>query len=130
MSQSDYTRRKALADVPLITEVLEGKMDEEGREAFRNWLPGNQVGKWFTLPPGAPADVLAAYRAAFDKVGADAEFVRLAQQQIDPDFSMTSGADLAEIARTMANASPTSQAFMDHIYERIAAMRSGSSAAK
>ena len=60
--------------------------------------------------------------------GADAEFVRLAQQQIDPDFSMTSGADLAEIARTMANASPTSQAFMDHIYERIAAMRSGSSA--
>ena len=124
------TPRQAFPDVPLITELLEGKMDAEGLEAFRNWVPGNQIGKWFTLPPNTPPAILAAYRAAFDKASADPDFIRLARQQIDPDFSMTSGKDLEEIAHVLANASPKSQAFMNGIYEKIAALRSGSSAAK
>ena len=130
LGDGKIARRKAYPDVPLITELLEGKMDPEGLEAFRNWVPGNQIGKWFTLPPKTPPDILAAYRTAFDKVGTDPEFINLAQQQIDPDFSMTSGQDLDEIARVLANASPRSQAFMNGIYEKIANLRTGSSAAK
>ena len=130
LGDGKITRRKAYPDVPLITELLEGRMDPEGLEAFHNWVPGNQIGKWFTLPPNTPPDILATYRTAFDKVGEDPEFIKLAQQQIDPDFSMTSGQDLDEIAKVLANASPRSQAFMNGIYEKIANLRAGTSAAK
>lgn len=130
LGDGKITRRKAYPDVPLITELLEGKMDAEGLEAFRNWVPGNQIGKWFTLPPNTPPAILSTYRAAFDKIGSDPEFIKLAQQQIDPDFSMTSGKDLEDIAHVLANSSPRSQAFMDGIYEKIAALRSSSGAVK
>jgi hypothetical protein len=130
LGDGKITRRKSYPDVPLITELLEGHMDAEGLEAFRNWVPGNQIGKWFAMPPNVPPEILAVYRAAFDKVGEDPEFVKLAQQQIDPDFSMTSGVDLEEIARVLADSSPRSQAFMDGIYEKIANLRSGSGAKK
>lgn len=122
-SEGKIVRRKAFQDVPLITELLEGKMDAEGAEAMRTWVPGNQIGKWFALPPGASPELLATYRAAFDKVGQDPEFIRIGQQQIDPDFDTMSGQDVEDVAKLLANASPESQRFMEGIGDKIASLR-------
>jgi tripartite-type tricarboxylate transporter receptor subunit TctC len=124
-SDGKIVRRQAYPDVPLITEILEGKMDPEGLEALRTWVPGNQIGKWFALPPNTPEPMAAAYRAAFDKVGADPEFVRIGQQQIDPDFATMPGKDVESIAHLLANASPESQAFMNNVGDKIANLRTG-----
>ncbi|MGE5537759.1 MAG: Bug family tripartite tricarboxylate transporter substrate binding protein [Gemmatimonas sp.] len=129
-SDGKIVRRKAFQDVPLITELLEGKMDAEGAEAMRTWVPGNQIGKWFALPPGTSPELLAAYRAAFDKVGQDAEFIRIGQQQIDPDFDTMSGQDVEDVAKLLANASPESQRFMDGVGRKIESLRASPAAAR
>jgi tripartite-type tricarboxylate transporter receptor subunit TctC len=122
-SEGKIVRRKAFQDVPLITELLDGKMDAEGAEAMRTWVPGNQIGKWFALPPGSSPELLATFRTAFDKVGEDPEFLRIGQQQIDPDFDTMSGPDVEAIAKLLANASPESQRFMDGVGDKIASLR-------
>src|SRR5262249_26761509 len=60
-----HVRREAFPDVPLATELMEGKLEGLARRAFMSWLRTVQIGKYYALPPNTPANYLAAYRRAF-----------------------------------------------------------------
>jgi tripartite-type tricarboxylate transporter receptor subunit TctC len=101
-------RREGFADVPLLTQALEGKLNGSTRDAFASWLRTVEIGKYYALPPGSPAKYLAAYRVAFARMQDDPEFRQLAKSAIDPDYVMISAADtknlIEELVATPAEA--------------------------
>jgi hypothetical protein len=101
-------RREGFADVPLLTQLLDGKLSGPMRDAFGSWLRTVEIGKYYALPPGTPAEYLAAYRAAFARMQDDPEFRQLARSAIDPDYVMMSAADtrnlIEELVATPAEA--------------------------
>ncbi|MBX9759531.1 MAG: hypothetical protein K2Y29_12225 [Beijerinckiaceae bacterium] len=72
IAQYGLSSNKALQDVPLIISFA--KNDEE-REAFRLMLSGQEVGRPFMAPPGAPPEIMSAYRSAFSRLMKDEAFL-------------------------------------------------------
>jgi tripartite-type tricarboxylate transporter receptor subunit TctC len=87
-------RREAFPDVPLLSELLDGKIGGLERRAFENWLRTVQIGKYYALPPNTPGTYLAAYRKAFARMQDDPEFRQQARSSLDPDYVMMSAADI------------------------------------
>lgn len=69
--QFGSTRDKDHPTIPLAVELA---TTEEQRAVARFMASNVDVGRSFVLPPGVPADRVAALRAAFDKVVQDASF--------------------------------------------------------
>lgn len=86
-------------EVPTMNALLEGKLSGVAQEAFTYWTDSNQLDKWFALPPGTPAPVVAAYRAAFEMIFADAEFIKAGRSQISPDFGHQTAEEVARLVR-------------------------------
>ena len=86
-------------DVPTMNGLLDGKLNGVARDSFTYWTDSNQLDKWYALPPGTPANVVAAYRLAYEKIFADAEFIKLGQSQISPDFGYQKAEDVARLVR-------------------------------
>ena len=86
-------------DVPTMNGLLDGKLTGVAKDAFIYWTDSNQLDKWYALPPGTPADVVAAYRVAFKKIFADPEFNKLGQSQISPDFGHQTADEVARLVR-------------------------------
>jgi tripartite-type tricarboxylate transporter receptor subunit TctC len=100
------TKREGFAKVPLLTDMLEGKISGPAHDAFSRWLRTVEIGKYYALPPSTPAGYLAAYRAAFAKMQADPEFKALAKSTIDPDYVMMSAADTRKLIEDLVATPP------------------------
>lgn len=67
-------------NAPKFVDAMEGKIkDLKMQAAFDYWRAGILF-KWATLPPDTPQAIVDAYREAFNKVTADPEFAKLADQ--------------------------------------------------
>lgn len=86
-------------EVPTMNGLLEGKLSGIAKDAFAYWTDSNQLDKWYALPPGTPAPVVAAYRVAFEKIFADPEFIKAGQSQISPDFGHQTAAEVTRLVR-------------------------------
>lgn len=86
-------------EVPTMNGLLDGKLTGVARAAFTYWTDSNQLDKWYALPPGTPAPVVAAYRAAFEKIFTDPEFIKAGQNQISPDFGHQTAEEVARLVR-------------------------------
>jgi len=62
------------ANLPGVPTVMDLVTDQEQRDVFRLVLTRQELGRVMLAPPGVPADIVAAYRSAFDKAMVDAEF--------------------------------------------------------
>jgi hypothetical protein len=125
-----FRPRKDLETVPVLADLLEGKLDAQATEVFNVWSQSTNIGKWLTLASGTPPEIVQLYRDAFDKVAEDPEFIKIGQQQIDAEFGMISGKDLAVVGKQMANASPASLKALDGLNETILALRRPGAEAK
>ncbi len=94
-------RRGAFPEVPLATELLDGKLAGPAQRAFESWLRTVQIGKYFALPPNSPASYLSAYREAFRAMQNDPEFQQQARSALDPDYVMMSAADTGQLIRDL-----------------------------
>jgi tripartite-type tricarboxylate transporter receptor subunit TctC len=75
--QLSLRKHPDLPDVPLITDFVK---TDEGRQIFKVAL-ARQVMAWpFALPPGVPAERVAALRKAFDDTLKDPEFLAEAEK--------------------------------------------------
>ena len=63
-----------LADLPGVPSALDLIADQEKRQVLQLILVRQEIGRPIALPPGVPADRVAALRAAFDATLADPEF--------------------------------------------------------
>jgi hypothetical protein len=89
--------RDAYPDVPLATEILDGKMGGAARRAFESWLKTVQIGKYYALPPNTPSPYLAVYRDAFEKMQTDPGFREQAKTALDPDYVMMSALETKQL---------------------------------
>ena len=118
-----FRPRADLESVPVLSDLLEGKLDAQAQETFNVWAQATNIGKWLTLASGTPPEIVKVYRDAFDKVAADPEFNKIGQQQIDAEFGMIGGKDLEIIGKQMANASPAAMKALDGLNETILSLR-------
>ncbi len=72
IAQGGATRQPDLPNVPLYTDLIK---DPEGQKLLALIESGAVVGWPVLLPPGVPADRLAAWRKAFDATMKDPEFI-------------------------------------------------------
>lgn len=91
------TRNPALADVPTITELL--KSDED-RQMIALFAQRFKMARPIALPPGVPADRVAAMRAAFDATMKDPEFLAEAAT-LHLEISPTDGATMQAAVQDM-----------------------------
>lgn len=83
--------RSDFANVPVFDDLVEGKLTGNAKNSFEFWTMQNQMDKWYALPPGTPAEVLQAYRTAYNKVIKDPEFLKNAYLQFSEDFKPMRG---------------------------------------
>jgi len=106
--------RGSAPDVPTMAALLEGKLSGTALDAFRYWSDSNQIDKWYAVPPGVEAGVVAVYRAAYEKAVRDPEFIKFGKAQFSPDFHHQPA---SEITRLVNETSYPSAAITDHSHK-------------
>jgi hypothetical protein len=97
--------RADFGDAPLFPEMMKGKInDPTAQKAFDMWTALNTGDKWLALAPGTPDGILAAYRDAFAKLGAEPEFLEQGER-ISEGFVPMSARDVEIVVGTLADAS-------------------------
>jgi tripartite-type tricarboxylate transporter receptor subunit TctC len=95
--QSALNRSPEFADVPAIMEFA---TNDDERALLGLAVSTAEMGRSLAAPPGVPADVVTAYRKAFDAMVKDADFLADAKTRrltLDPQ----SGEDLQAFIKTM-----------------------------
>ena len=113
-----FVRRGVFKDVPLIAEQLAGKIDGRAKSALNSWLNAAAIGKFYALPPGTAAPVLAAYRSAFTRMQDDPEFQEKARTALDPDYEMMSAEDTRQLVAAVMATSDQDRDFLTQLREK------------
>lgn len=93
-------------DLPGVPSGLDLIKSEEGRKVFELLLARQEYGRPFALPPGTPADVVAAFRRAFAAMVKDEAFLKDAAK-MRADVIVGSGEEVAGLfAKTYASPQP------------------------
>jgi hypothetical protein len=93
------------ADLPGVPTVMDLVTDPDQRDAFRLVLTRQEIGRVLLAPPDVPADIIAAYRAAFDKTMLDKEFrEEVAKRAMD--YDPQNAAQIEQLVADLYTASP------------------------
>lgn len=93
-------------DLPGVPSGLDLIKSEEGRKVFELLLARQEYGRPFALPPGTPADVVAAFRRAFAAMVKDEAFLKDAAK-MRADVIVGSGEEVAGLfAKTYVSPQP------------------------
>jgi tripartite-type tricarboxylate transporter receptor subunit TctC len=117
-SNSTFQRREAFPDVPLISEMLKGKISGQALSAFNSWLNAAAIGKYYALPPNTPANYLAAYRDAFTRMQDDPDFREQAKTALDPDYAMMSAEDTKQLITNVMSTSEQDLIFLNGLRDK------------
>jgi tripartite-type tricarboxylate transporter receptor subunit TctC len=72
-----------VAGVPTVMDLVK---DEKQAAALRLVLTRQEIGRTYLAPPGVPRQIVAAYRAAFDKTMSDPSFIaEVGKRKLDLD---------------------------------------------
>jgi tripartite-type tricarboxylate transporter receptor subunit TctC len=112
LEDGKFVPRMAFRDAPVLPDLVGTKVDGVAKEAFESWLYSNQVGKWFALPPKTPDDVVETYRAAYQKVMKDPQFLEQAHKQFSADFEPMSANDVTLVIKALASTSDEALNYM------------------
>lgn len=126
LTQAGYLKdgrseRRPQFDTPVFTELLADKIkDATALNALRYTRNLMQVGQWMALPPGTPAALLPAYRAAFHTAYSDREF----QEKIAtafPGIVEFNADEMRGIAETLSQTSPEAIEYMNELMKKSGA---------
>ena len=108
--------RPDFGNAPVLPELMEGKIsDALGQAAFKYWQSISSIDKWVALAPNTPPEILATYREAFKKVGADPQFVADGKR-LSEDFTPMAQEDVEILINTLASTPPEA---MDYIAKML-----------
>lgn len=94
--------RPELPDAPVFPKAMEGKIkDPHAKAAFDYWQNINAMDKWVALMPGTPKNIVETYRAAFQKMTKDPEFLEQGKKMSD-DFQPMEQQDVEYLIRELA----------------------------
>jgi hypothetical protein len=101
-----------LAGIPMFAAAMKGKItDPLARQGFDYWRNISSINNWVALPPKTADGIVAAYRAAFDKVKVDPEFQKQAKK-VGADTSAVSPEAMARTISELAALSPEALDYM------------------
>src|SRR6476661_1330910 len=90
-------------DSPLFGKLMEGKIkDPLAAKAFEYWANIALSDKWLALPPKTPKAMVDAYRAAYDKMAKDPDFI-VRSKVISDDFVAESAPEVETIIRKLGS---------------------------
>jgi tripartite-type tricarboxylate transporter receptor subunit TctC len=105
----------AMAAVPVFNDMILPRLKGEALAAYNVWLNDQLVDKWVALPPGTPAEIVAAYRDAYAKAGNDPELLARTEKEFGEDFSPISGEELSRIAKALASTKDADLQFFNNL---------------
>lgn len=111
----DIGQRSEFGSVPTFDSLVKGKTHGLVDEAFDFWSALNDMDKWYALPPGAPKEIVDTYRAAWDRMIKDPEFIKQGKLLFSQDFNPVSGAKITEVVAKTAYPKSEIVAFMDQL---------------
>lgn len=93
----------AMPPAPVLSDVIKPKLTGIALEAYEDWEALVQIGKWYALPEGTPAPIVAAYRAAWGKAIEDPAFDAGVKLKFSETYTTVDGDEMAKtIARVAA----------------------------
>ena len=111
----DVSQRSEFGKIPTFISLVQGKLRGLPAETFDFWTALNDMDKWYALPPGTPQEIVDIYRAAWDKMVADPEFIKQGKQLFSADFAPVSGAIITQHVSKTAYPKPEIVSFMDQL---------------
>ncbi len=96
-----FVERVEFKGIPVLGDLLKGKMDAKAAKAYAGWLDDQTVEKWIALPAGTPDDYTTAWRTAYTKVMKDPKFVELAKRDFGGDFGWYTGKQMDDIVKNL-----------------------------
>jgi hypothetical protein len=111
----DIEKRSEFGTIPIFSTLMQGKLTGLPAEAFDFWTALNDMDKWYGLPPGTPKEIVDVYRAAWDKMVKDPEFIRLGKILFSADFAPVSGDIITQHVKKTAYPKAEIVAFMDQL---------------
>jgi tripartite-type tricarboxylate transporter receptor subunit TctC len=113
-----FVARPDFGPAPVLGEQLKDKLaDEPARAAFAYYEGINALDKWSALLPGTPDDIVRAYRAAFDKMAADPDFLERGRK-ISGEIEPMSAANVDFLVRQIAGTTDETEEFIKTLQRR------------
>jgi tripartite-type tricarboxylate transporter receptor subunit TctC len=113
---NSYGPRTTFKDVPIFPVLLKNaKIPDVAYQAYRSVIAPSDIDKWIALPPKTPDDILSAYRAAFDKVRKDPEFLASLHKQISEEIYFSNGDEVEQAIRDVRTVSPEASRYADDL---------------
>src|SRR5262249_8803975 len=111
------------SNIPLFPTMMEGKVkDPAERKALDYWFALQDVSTWLALPPATPKPIVDAYRAAYARLAADAEFMEHGRKLAE-EFTLQTATDLEKAVMTLDS---TPKETLDYISEMLRRQGAGS----
>jgi hypothetical protein len=77
LQNKEMQPRSELNSPPVFSKAIEGKIEDSvTKEAYSYWQNINTIDKWVALMPGTPNDIVETYRASFQKLATNPEFLK------------------------------------------------------
>jgi len=111
----DVESRSEFGFIPIFKTLMEGKVTGLAAEAFDFWTALNDMDKWYGLPPGTSKEIVDTYRAAWDRMVKDPEFIKQGKLLFSADFQPVSGEIITEHVKKTAYPKSEIVAFMDQL---------------
>jgi hypothetical protein len=113
-----FVGRPEFGDAPVFASLMEGKItDPVAKQGFAYWEAINGLDKWLALPDGTPADIVAAYRTAFQRAIEDPEFLTLGKR-ISDDISPMSHQSVEFLVGKMAGTTEEAEEFIKNLQRK------------
>jgi tripartite-type tricarboxylate transporter receptor subunit TctC len=88
-------------NAPLFTKAIEGKIKDPKYLAAYNYWKASKLFKWLALAPATSPDIVDVYQGAFNKMIADPEFKKVAEESIE-GYSAIVAEDAAQLIKDLA----------------------------
>ncbi len=106
LEKGKIVARTEFGSAPVFAALMDGKIKEPVQQkGYDYWYSLLTVDKWLALPPGTPDAIVAAYREAFRKTAADADFLERSKK-VSQDFEMQPASDVEVLVKTLDNTPP------------------------
>lgn len=114
-----FVPHPGMPPAPVVSEVLKPKLDGLALQAFEDWEAYVTIGKWYALPEGTPENIVAAYRAAWEKALGDAEFDKGVKLKFSDYYTTLSGDEMAKTVARVASTTDESIEFANQLRIKV-----------
>ena len=113
-----FVERPDFPGIPVLADVIGARIsDPVVRQAFDYWQAFAATEKWIGLRGGTPQSIVADYRAAFDKMIADPDFIARTTG-VSEEMTPEDHADVEALVGKMASLSPEAERYLKELQKK------------